>query len=79
MRARLYSKRRHFSLGKTQGDDKKKVLIFKHKDSDDTLKVTVESSKDIYELSLSNVIRDLVLKNINWQEKRNKMEGRSNN
>jgi len=41
--------------------------------------VTVESSKDIYELSLTNVIRDLVLKNINGQEKRNKMEGRSNN
>lgn len=79
MRARLYSKRIHFSLGKTQGDEKMKVLIFKHKDSDDTLKVTVESSKDIYELSLSNVIRDLVLRNINWQEKRNKMEGRSNN
>jgi len=48
-----------------------KVLIFKHKSSDDTLKVTVESSKDIYELSLSNVIRDLVLRNTNWQEKRN--------
>ena len=43
-----------------------------HKNSDDTLKVTGESSKDSYELSLSNVIRDLVLKNINWQEKRNK-------
>jgi hypothetical protein len=74
MRARLYSKRIHFSLGKTQGDEKMKVLIFKHKDSDDTPKVTVESSKDIYELSLSNVIKDLVLRNINWQEKRNKME-----
>jgi len=49
----------------------KESFDFKHKDSDDTLKVTVESSKDIYELSLSNVIRDLVLRNINWQEKRN--------
>jgi len=48
-----------------------KVLIFKHKDSNDTLKATVESSKDIYELSLSNAIRDLVLKNANRQEKRN--------
>ncbi|MDH5623446.1 MAG: hypothetical protein OEY39_03155 [Candidatus Bathyarchaeota archaeon] len=51
-----------------------KVLIFKHRHSDDTLKVTVESSKDIYELSLSNVVRDLVLRNTNWQEKRNEME-----
>jgi hypothetical protein len=48
-----------------------KVLIFKHMHSDDTLKVAVESSKDICELSLSNVIRDLVLRNTNWQEKRN--------
>ena len=47
-----------------------KVLIFKHMYSDDTLKATVESSKDIYELSLSNVIRDLVLRNTNWQEER---------
>ena len=66
-------------LGKTRGDDGMKVLIFKHRHSDDTLKVTVESSKDIYELSLSNVVRDLVLRNTNWQEKRNEMEGRSSN
>lgn len=75
MRVRLYSKKNTFLPGKdTRGDDRVKVLIFKHKDSDDTLKVTVESSKDIYELSLSNVVRDLVLRNTNWQEKRNKME-----
>jgi len=48
-----------------------KVLIFKNRHSDDTLKVTGESSKDIYELTLSNVVRDLVLRNTNWQEKRN--------
>jgi len=48
-----------------------KVLIFNHMSGNDTLKVTVESSEDIYELSLSNVVRDLVLRNTNWQENRN--------